>query len=770
MIVFRWLNACLLLALVGSFAFPAHAQFGSGFGGDSTPTPTPVVQTPAQMAQDFRAIGFVVPRKRWAYRNVEVALLGQFRFNRPIVVQTRGWVLPSPKGAPLQFVAWNGWIYRAKSVGEKANWRTDAQGLIERATRDYPLERPYQGFVSGAPARWQWEGDASDDLVSLSFDALSPLKAVMLQSLGEAPLAARAIAIFRKYKRAHTFLGGGFGTINKPAPDDGALVRWEFANDWISPGMNRVDRAIIAGDDATALETLRVLKRGLNAMDGRRLNQGLIAQLLRDWTRRAGDTAPADKNSVAFVIWDLQNIGLADDMERSGNWSGKEARLERAIAYGDRAVEPLLDAVQNDRRFTRDISRMSGSFSGSGPRPKIYGKVQEVAFSALEQILQTSYSDDLWKNEASIRDAQQKAHPRDSPIDYEDVRAQARRQMADVMRADWEKWRVVPARERPYLILQDDGAGAGKWRNAARALLRPAENGTDFRYWNISSPFLSEVLRDKRSPSVSELLVRRSTQLAALDPSAKDEWPDNAHAQEAAQNKEIAAELALVLHFWEPAAAPELLLERLREQGTNGLARDLLDAAPREQGRAIYAASLRAQTRSGEDYGVDQFRPLWRNLDDPFCQKVAGALFSDPNSPWNRVVDAKSPIRVQSGLSGNPLLAVPAWNAVVRRDLGDTRVVGTVKWDAHSLSVQSESGSSWGSGSPDRSPGAPPVREMPLRVCDVVAYALSSELSRSVAAPQFSLVAPMSQRDTQIQALLVWVEAQSGNRAFVARF
>ena len=177
---------------------PAHAQFPR-----RTPQPPPVVQTPAQMAQDFRALGFVVPDRHWDYRNVDVVLNdgeGQTTsLNPPQLIQTRGWVLPGKKDAPRSFIAWNGWMYRARSVGQKADWRADARALIERAARDYPQDRSANKGFTFSPKfqTWTYEGMIYDDHVSLSFDALTPLKAVMLQLLGEEQLAKQAFLILK---------------------------------------------------------------------------------------------------------------------------------------------------------------------------------------------------------------------------------------------------------------------------------------------------------------------------------------------------------------------------------------------------------------------------------------------------------------------------------------------------------------------------------------------------------------------------------------------
>ncbi len=557
----------------------------------------------------------------------------------------------------------------------------------------------------------------------------------MLQVLGEEQLAKQAFLILKTNQKKRN----AWSTNPKDLSPD-PLVRFEFVGDWVWPGMNRVDHAISTGNDATALETLRVLARGLDTL-GRDAEQqrhaDLVRQLLRDWTRRQTDVAPADHNSVAFVIWDLQNVGLVNTRAPAYQWSD-DTRFKRAVDYGDQMVERLLDVLEHDRRLTRG-QWSSGNFGGDGNGPKRdYPSVSDIALRALQGVLQIDYSDQLWK---IVGELQQSAERADSPKTYDEVTSDAKRQLAPIIRADWEKARAVPKAQRPYLVLQDDTAGAQKWLDAARAITASAD--PKFTSYDLSSlrqrkvPFWGEPLRALQKPSVSELLARRSNELTSVK----------------YQDLRSAVELALILHFWDEAAGRPVLLARMREfrpSSDVGLLLRLLSAAPPE-GREIYAKWLRGLKRDADSQdSADAFRPLWRNLDDPFWQQVAKDIFANPASPWNHVLSPLESFHDLDKIIRAPLIVVPEWNAVVRRDLNDQTPLGVAKWSGQNIEFKIEGTPGWHT---KLSPEAriSPEGEAPFRVCDLVANVLSSR-----GAPPFSILAPTETRKSN-KSRLGWL-------------
>ncbi len=507
---------------------------------------------------------------------------------------------------------------------------------------------------------------------------------------------------------------------------------------------------------------MRTLSHALDVLgkdaDSQR-NEPLIRSWLADWERRQSQkAAPVDRSDVAFLIWDLQNVDLRHPVLPGRYWLDSDERTLKVVALGDEAVEPLLNAFQNDHRLTRAFT----TDNWHTPVPYRYVvSVSDVALAALEGILKTSYRGVLASARVDVQRQKKHEHPFEPLVIDEAFEAQVRAQTAASIRADWEKLRAAPPAQRPYFVLKDDAAGAQKWLDAARAITAPANpKFTDYdisllRRENV--PFLGEPLRTLQNPSVSELLARRSNELA----------------KEGERNFQDSVELALILHFWDEPAGRPVVLARMREFGPSSgyySLLPLLDAAPQEEGRESYANWLRSLKRDKGDTGsAAAFRPLWRNLDDPFWQQVAKDIFANPASPWNHVLSLPQPSHDLDDVFRAPLLVLPEWNAVVRRDLKDETPLGQVKWNEREIEFSIEGTPGWGQGLSPDSNLTPPQGEAPFRVCDLVANALSSQLQRR-GAPSFSVIAPIATRDAQIQTLIAWVALQSKNSAFLRRF
>ncbi len=104
------------------------------------------------------------------------------------VVQCHGWVLPATEKGSQQFaVCWNGLIYPALKVGDKADLKADIDAVIKAdedaraaTAKDNP-DFPFMRWRSGCPS----EGE------STSQSAMLPLKVSLLLRLGESDLAGR---------------------------------------------------------------------------------------------------------------------------------------------------------------------------------------------------------------------------------------------------------------------------------------------------------------------------------------------------------------------------------------------------------------------------------------------------------------------------------------------------------------------------------------------------------------------------------------------------
>ena len=125
-----------------------------------------------------------------------------------------------------------------------------------------------------------------------------------------------------------------------------------------------------------------------------------------------------------------------------------------------------------------------------------------------------------------------------------------RKKLAGAIRAYWEKNKGVSPAERWYRTLLDDDAPIARWQEAAYNLLQPLNLDQPPAKPGEAISVEADALRDRRDPSLSELLARRALELARLD---RDPRPGEGFPVDVASN------LALALHRWEPKAARPVL-------------------------------------------------------------------------------------------------------------------------------------------------------------------------------------------------------------------
>ncbi len=276
-----------------------------------------------------------------------------------------------------------------------------------------------------------------------------------------------------------------------------------------------------------------------------------------------------------------------------------------------------------------------------------------------------------------------------------------------------------------YRVLLDDHAGAGAWLRAVDAIVQPADGaftpcrltrvapeGRIFYRRSVPCAARGEALRDRVTPSVTELLIRRFHEIFRDSASADADADANTSTIEgatavantvAAQNMEGCFLWSLAV--WDGSHCLPELREAHRELATRVLRRpyasddppviDLYEkrlelgdpAAPED-----YAAFLEALQPDGANRNPNPqrqtayLRPMWRHPDDPAIARVAERLFAGPGSPWVRLaVRLDSPGLVE--LMRTPLLGLPAFRRELARGLDDLSVVGKVTVDAHGWST-----------------------------------------------------------------------------------
>ena len=154
-----------------------------------------------------------------------------------------------------------------------------------------------------------------------------------------------------------------------------------------------------------------------------------------------------------------------------------------------------------------------------------------------------------------------------------------------------------------------------------------------------------------------------------------------------------------------------------------------------------YVAWIRATPPKGFDYfRALYFLPLWRHPDNPKMRKLARWLFLDPASTWHPLHELK-PLSSDVILA-TPLIGVPAFRELLKRELLDTTVVGKVSGDQDSLSIEAMQ-----SVGGDRPLYAPDVKEVAIRSSPLLArdfYAL--KISRLEGSPRYEMYWPERRR------------------------
>jgi len=697
-----------------------------------------------------------------AYREIEIQF-GDVWGRTVGTVKTHGWVLPNSSNSNQTFaVCWNGLVYAVLSAGGPANLQADMNLLINAAS------------TNGSRMRMALYGRAFREDMSVSADSILPVKACLLLRLGENDLAAK---VWNACEASQQSAGG-----REQAKDPYLML----AGDWAWSLFDRTICAHMRGDVPLALVSARKLKdvqRKIEAEAAKRgspqppnIGNGLqkpkeqpyltyldqLPQLATDLERRAHKPKqksvieigltnyPGQSDRIAALIEDLDLVS-ARQMGQPG-WVPFETDpiVQALIKEGDASVEPLLDCLEKDQRLTCSVGFGRDFFWDRHVLP-----VASVAKAALQDILQTRF-----ENAAEIRaywkqNKGRKLEERWSKVLRDDKIGEERPVVSTTAGGQ--------SRTEKMLFL-----GQGQWMEAARTVVQSDDKGAvlDFRRFASRVPPIGEklklrgeVLRSKKNPSVTELLVNQADFVV--------EQANHLDQYQGVDAIMVGTELILIVEKWERHAAvsqarglmrraiqlfpdwksfimssgpelarciPELTEIRVEGGDTNALPE--------------YAAWIKSAGEEKVDqYAVDAFEPLWRNPNDPTVSTVSQWLFNDPASPWSKLPWQRSSFHDPLD---SDLVTLPAFRRLLARELENQTKVGSMQWNSSdsgniSYNLANSSGGfefAW----PDAESPADGTK-VEVRRCDWVALSLS----KSKQIPFFNPFAPIEKRDEAVK-------------------
>jgi len=590
------------------------------------------------------------------YREIEVRT-GSIMNREQKIIKTRGWVLPGQK--KNQFgICWNGLVYPLVSVGTNASLETDVLSMMTNSSNFRQLALPESS--------------------SVAINTITGIRGCLLLRLGQVDLATRYWAAEARHPSDWTmrnmFIMAQPVTINGlKLPSGDSYYYW--ANNWTWSLFDRMICAHIRGDEKLALADARLLskirsqveetcnQRGFKpSQDSQLIKQApskpylsfleKLPEILTDLERRdkegtrvsiisRGITNITDQTArIQALIKDLDLV-TAFQFSQPGTVNLFEDPIVSAlIQEKDASVEPLLSCLEQDKRLTRSVSYNRDFFQGRNVIP-----VKNAAFIILESILKASFNND------------------------------------SEIRAYWNKYKHLKIEERWYAILSDDSA-QNRWHEAAACIVQH-ENVVRFPMGfqmekhvatNSTVKLLGECLRNKRNPTVTELLTRRALEIPTNDI--------------ASYNLAACCKMAEYLEIWDLKATLPVtrtlskrvsITMKYSEQNLGShLTKLALARAKAGDSAAFEEYTSWLETTSPSQFKgieLDWFNPLKQYLTNSTLQNTADKLFGTTNSPWGNLPwkSAYHPISVDFGL-----MPIKSYRSLLCRELLKTNLCGTV--------------------------------------------------------------------------------------------
>jgi hypothetical protein len=674
------------------------------------------------------------------YREIEIAV-GNPWDGGGYPVKTHGWILPTEdKGGPFA-IAWNGLVYPVVRVGQAANLRSD----WEPKSGDKDRTRMSLPGVSEASA--------------VQFGALEPLKVVLLLRLGETELARRLWkAASRNEKDPYLTL----------------------ARDWAWNAFERAVTAHMRGDHRLALAGAQMLTKAAPLIEIEAKRRGFerdsdhsnsrfpdrklpylpfleqLPMLLADCERRVANQSnpPLPAKDIAALIDDLQNVDARQWSQPGGVSLALDSRVQALVKRGNEVVEPLLDAMENDTRLTRSVS-----FHRSFSRSRYLISVSEAAYAALSDLLRVQFKT-YGENGESL----------------------SKKELAAQIRIYWAKMGARSPVERFYATLKDNQAGTDQWLQAAANIVQPADVEIRGGWTTVPNRkpgqkiyLRGESLRDRRTPSVSQLLAQRSDQIAAIRTGST-------------QDRFLylnAGKMALYLADWDKAAAVPTLKKRLSRAWSIGAQPDdilAFNGNPVEHFGTIIAKMTLARARCGDLTAYDEYavwiqkadlkavsfggeelqKPLIQGAARPSIGRAIDYLFNHPKSPWSNILAERNGFWLLNFWQ-TPLPHSHGFRKQALRGLANKTPAGTITfnprkdWSSRMEAQIELKGLGIGFSGSNADPATPPAgQKRSFRVCDAYAYFYS----RHQNGPKFQLFWPEKKRDAGVLACRKWLGAK----------
>jgi hypothetical protein len=728
--------------------------------------------------------GFADPRG-CEYRQVKFACGGR-------LVAAHAWAIPQAPGekqGQQRFaVAWDGLVYPVVELGPAADFKADVEAILAAAAKMDPHDvglRNSRLFVGGP----HFLARECPEVEIVSHNSLLALKSCLLCRLGEGALAERVWKAWVEQSRATNWQTG-----------DPYLL---FTEEWGWALYKRATGAHLLGDHVISLTSARMLvamqeaaeriaaRRGPSHTTGRnsiRQREALYlgfadspVRLVEDESRRlqakpverALDVGlqkfPDQPQRIAALVRDLEVVD-ADDFPPFAYFSSRDVLVagspvvKALIKEGPPAVEPLLECLASDRRLTLAVV-YHGKFV---PQGCDLIAVDEAAFAALRGILKVDVFGP--KTEHGYR-----CGPELTP--------QERRAVADEIRRFWQRHKGRTGEEVWLGVLADREATPTQWLEVAGAIVEPVapppaaaerphvEAAPGYEPEEESPPLAGEALRSRKNPSVAESMARRADDIAKLASSPDADVADGAMRS--------ACELTVCLARWDRKAALPAIHRRFKDYQAQLSGGGVSNSTIEQYVADSLTLLAEAGAQAGDDTVVDdyaawirgvpaeyarqawfgEFLPVWRHPENPKLAGVAHWAFLPKESPWH---PNRADGRGWQVSWASPLLVVPEFRELLKRELTDAAPIGTVTFDHDEATVEvggipGNFGAAITTG--NRSPYAP-ERELPksarqpLRACDKCALSIA-ELAGS---PRFELYWPEKKRDAALAELAAFID------------
>jgi hypothetical protein len=669
---------------------------------------------PRAVAEDIARvfeIGAADPRGL-EYREAELDV-GEVWGGSRTQVKTHAWLLPGAAHA----VTWTGIVYRVRSFGAAADARADMEAALREDKASVDKEKKRN--PTWQPMRWD---HALPEAVSVSHEALTPMRVAMLARLGEGDLASR---VWTAWLRG-----------SQQSQEGIFLHHWAWAH---------FDRAVVAhmaGADDVAYESTRILSGVDKAIES---DKYPIAELHDDTVRRLQSKTQHAKleDVVALPIAEripalvdrLEDVSARQWGQPGGVSLGEDPVVQALVKAGPDAVDPLIDVIEKDTRLTRSVH-----FWRDFARSRSLLGVHEAAYVALAGIVEMSFF-----------------HPAATGDDLSSRGPEIRKKLATELRAYWAKWRGVAIEEKWYRILSDDKETQASWTAAAQSIVQPSNVYVvpGSMVWSTTVTSSSsgpvgvrgEPLRSKSGPSVSDLLERRVKDLQS-EPGA-------------------ACEMALALALWDPKASLPTLSSQM-QRATAGT----------DYSRwSCIARVTSARVKAGDSAALREYARFMAPIDPRKEQEALRAL--EPMKAWPTDRDIEAAAKTMFGAGGawvplvpvtksqnsgpsyelaelpkTDLLRVRAFREHVLGALSDLHKAGTLTaTDDGGIHIEMNAG--WQTGTSVMQGDHATPGTYAIRVADYYA----SEVTQRSGAPPFRLYWPEAERDRALGAVRKYVEA-----------